>query len=289
MKPRDLFELFLLAALWGGSFLFTRIAVPEFGPFALIELRVGLAALVLLPVLAVSGGLAQLWRRGPVLLVLGLTSSALPFVLYAYATLTVTAGFAAVVNATTPLFTALVAWLWLRDRLSAGATLGLCAGVAGVVILVWDKLAFGGEGAGLAVAACLGATLSYGISASITKRYLTGAAPMVTATGSQFYAALLLAPLALAYWPEQPPSSGSWMAGILLAVLCTGLAFVLFFRLMARVGPQRAVTVTLLIPVFGMLWGALFIDEQVTLLMLVGSGIILLGTGLATGVVRLPR
>ena len=269
LKPRDLFELFLLAALWGGSFLFTRIAVPEFGPFALIELRVGLAALVLLPVLAVSGGLAQLWRRGPVLLVLGLTSSALPFVLYAYATLTVTAGFAAVVNATTPLFTALIAWLWLRDRLSTGATLGLCAGVA--------------------VAACLGATLSYGISASITKRYLTGAAPMVTATGSQFYAALLLAPLALAYWPEQSPSSGSWMAGILLAVLCTRLAFVLFFRLMARVGPQRAVTVTLLIPVFGMLWGALFIDEQVTVLMLVGSGIILLGTGLATGVVRLPR
>lgn len=289
MKARDLFELFLLAALWGGSFLFTRIAVPEFGPFALIELRVGLAALVLLPLLGWSGGLLQLWRRAGVLAVLGLTSSALPFVLYAWATLTVTAGFASVVNATTPLFTALVAWVWLRDRLSVGATLGLCAGVAGVMVLVWDKIAIAGDAVVPAVLACLGATLSYGISAAITKRYLTGAPPMLTATGSQFYAALLLAPLAIAYWPAQPPSAGSWLAGIMLAVLCTGLAFVLFFRLMARVGPQRAVTVTLLIPVFGMLWGALFIDETVTLSMLAGSAVILLGTGLATGVIRLPR
>lgn len=137
MKARDLFELFLLAALWGGSFLFTRIAVPEFGPFALIELRVGLAALVLLPLLAWSGGLLQLWRRAGVLAVLGLTSSALPFVLYAWATLTVTAGFASVVNATTPLFTALVAWVWLRDRLSVG-------GDAGPV-----RRGGGGDGAGL--------------------------------------------------------------------------------------------------------------------------------------------
>lgn len=157
------------------------------------------------------------------------------------------------------------------------------------MVLVWDKIAIAGDAVVPAVLACLGATLSYGISAAITKRYLTGAPPMLTATGSQFYAALLLAPLAIAYWPAQPPSAGSWLAGIMLAVLCTGLAFVLFFRLMARVGPQRAVTVTLLIPVFGMLWGALFIDETVTLSMLAGSAVILLGTGLATGVIRLPR
>ncbi|THF67006.1 DMT family transporter [Pseudothauera nasutitermitis] len=288
MKPRDFLDLFLLAALWGAAFLFIRVAVPAFGPFALIELRVGLAALVLLPFLAMAGGLAELWRRAGVLIVLGLGSSALPFVLYAYATLTVTAGFASVVNATTPLFTALVAWLWLRDRLRRGALLGLCVGVFGVGVLVWDKLALTGLGSAPAILACLGAALSYGVSASFTKRYLAGVAPLVAATGSQFYAALILAPLAVAYWPAEPPPPGSWVAAVLLAVFSTGAAFVLFFRLVERVGPQRAVTVTLLIPIFGMLWGALFIGERITLPMLAGSAVILLGTALATGVLR-PR
>ncbi|ENO88762.1 DMT family transporter [Thauera linaloolentis] len=290
MKPRDFIELFSLAAIWGASFLLMRIAAPDFGAFPLMALRVGLAALVLLPVLALQGGIGTLLRRWKALLFVGFFASALPFVFYGYALQSVGAGFASIVNATTPLFTALVAWVWLKDRLAPATLAGMLVGLCGVVVLVWGQASFAVGGSGLAVLACLGATFSYGVSAALTKRYLTGVAPMVTATGSQLFAALLLLPPALASWPGQPPGAGVWLAVVALAVVCTGLAYVIFFRLMANVGPARAVTVTFLIPAFGMLWGALVLDEAITPRMLLGCGVILLGTGLATGALgRLRR
>nr|WP_211168985.1 DMT family transporter [Aromatoleum toluvorans] len=282
-------ELVILAALWGGSFLFMRVAAPQFGPAALIELRVGLAALLLLPVLAWRGHLAPLWRKAGPLLFIGVTNSALPFVLYAWAALSVTAGFASIVNATSPLFAALVAWVWLKDRLSAAAMAGLLLGLLGVVILVWGKASFRVGGAGWAVAACLAATLNYGIAANFTKRFLSGVDPMAIATGSQFYAALVLAPFAVWLWPEAMPGREAWTSVLLLAFACTGVAYVMYFRLIAHVGPARAIAVTFLIPVFGMLWGAILLDEVVTINMLAGCGVILAGTGLATGVIQAPR
>lgn len=285
MKTSDLGELLLLAAIWGGSFLLMRIAAPEFGPFALIELRVGLAAVVLIPLCAMRSGLRQLFSRWVALTAVGLTASALPFVLYAWATLSVTAGFASIVNATTPIFTALVAWAWLKDKLGPATLVGMLVGMLGVVILVWGKVSFKPGGTGWAVAACLGATLSYGVAGCLTKRYLSGVPPLVTATGSQLYAAILLLPFAFAWWPQQSPAVAVWGAAALLAVVCSGLAYVLFFRLMASLGPTRAVTVTFLIPLFGMLWGALFLDEAITLSMIAGCGVILFGTALATGAV----
>lgn len=282
--------MLILAALWGGSFLFMRIAAPQFGPVPLIELRVGLAALVLLPVLAWRGHTRLLRERAGSLLFVGLTNSALPFVLYAWASLSVTAGFASIVNATSPLFAALVAWLWLKDRLSPTSMAGLLLGLLGVVLLVWGKASFRAGGSGWAVLACLGATLNYGIAANFTKRYLTGVDPMAIATGSQLYAALLLAPFAVWLWPAGDPGREAWLAVILLAVGCTGVAYVLYFRLIAQIGPARAIAVTFLIPVFGMLWGALLLGEAVTSNMIAGCAVILGGTGLATGFLKLrPR
>lgn len=288
MRLRDLSELVLLAALWGGSFLFMRIAAPLFGPVALIELRVGLAAAILLPVLAWRGNLGLLRRHAAALVFVGITNSGLPFVLYAWAALSVTAGFASIVNATSPLFAALVAWAWLKDRLSPAAMIGLLAGLLGVVVLVWGKASFRVGGSGWAVAACLAATLNYGVAANFTKRYLSGIDPMAIATGSQFFAAVLLAPFALWLWPEENPGYDAWLAVVLLAVACTGVAYVMYFRLIAHVGPARAIAVTFLIPVFGMLWGAIFLGEQITGSMLAGCAVILGGTGLATGVLRFP-
>jgi drug/metabolite transporter (DMT)-like permease len=160
MRTRDASELLVLAALWGGSFLLMRIAAPLFGPVVLIELRVGLAAALLLPVLAWRGHLGLLRRHFRALLFVGVTNSALPFVLYAWAALSVSAGFASIVNATSPLFAALVAWLWLKNRLSPAAIVGLLVGLLGVVILVWGKASFRVGGSGWAVMACLGATLN---------------------------------------------------------------------------------------------------------------------------------
>jgi len=289
VKSRDLVELGVLAALWGASFLFMRVAAPQFGPVALIELRVGLAAALMLPVLAWRGELALLWRHRRALIFVGMTNSALPFVLYAWAALSLSAGFASVVNATSPLFAALVAWLWLKDRLRPPAMVGLFAGLLGVVILVWGKASFHAGGSGWAIAACLAATLNYGVAANFTKRHLAGVDAMAIATGSQFYAALLLAPFAAGWWPEADPGTEAWLAVVLLAVGCTGIAYVLYFRLIASVGPARAIAVTFLIPVFGMLWGAVFLGEAITANMLAGCAVILVGTGLATGTLRFPE
>jgi len=217
--------------------------------------------------------------------VVGAINSALPFSLFAYATLSLTAGFAAVLNATAPLFGALVAYVWLRESLAPTRVAGLLLGFVGVLTLVWGRLSFRGDR--LAIVAALLAALCYGIAAHYTKRRLSAAPPLVIATGSQIAAAVLLLPPALLYWPARTPSLLSWLSAITLGVVCTGLAYILYFRLIASAGPVRAIAVTYLIPVFGMLWGLLFLKEPITFNMIAGCAVILLGTAVATGVVAL--
>lgn len=289
MRTRDTVDLILLAAIWGASFLFMRVAGPGFGPLPLIELRVGIAALVLLPVMALRGGLRPLVSHWRPLAFVGFTNSALPFVLYAWALLAVSAGFAAVVNASAPLWTALVAYLWLRDRLSRPAIAGLLIGFLGVVVLIWGRGSFAAGGSGWPVLACIAATLSYGVAANYTKRRLSGVPSLAVATGSQLYAALILLAPALQYWPAVRPSAGAWLAVGALAVLCTGFAYFLYFRLLERVGPARAISVTFLVPAFGMLWGFVFAGERVTAQMIAGCTVILLGTALANGLIGSAR
>jgi len=284
MKTRDLMELLFLAALWGGSFLFMRVAAPEFGPIPLIEIRVAIAAMFLLTVLAWRAGLSGLRGKAVPLIVLGAINSALPFSLFAYATLYVTAGFAAVLNASAPLFGALVAYLWFRESLTPARVVGLGVGFLGVLVLVWGKISFKGDGSGWAVVAALTASLAYGFAANYTKRHLTGHDPVVTATGSQIAATALLMPLAFLYWPASRPSLPSWLSAIApLGIACTGIAYILYFRLIAHVGPTRAIAVTYLIPLFGMIWGLVFLHEAITPSMMAGCAVILLGTALATG------
>lgn len=288
MKSKDLSELSLLAAIWGASFLFMRLGAHEFGPLAMAALRVGGASLFLLPILAARQGLGELLREWKPLLLVGLLNSAIPFALYAYAALSITAGLSSILNATTPLWGALVAWAWLSQRLNASRLSGLALGFAGVVFLAWDQASFKPGGSGWAILACLVATLCYGIAANYTKRYLTKASPLTVATGSQLTAAFMLAPLAAWQWPAELPSAQAWTSVALLAVLCSGIAYILYFRLMQRVGPTNTIAVTFLIPVFAVLWGYLFLAEAFTLHMAMGCAIVLLGTALAVGLLRLP-
>jgi len=283
MTHRDRLELILLGAIWGASFLFMRIAVPEFGTYALVELRVGIGALFLLAVLFWQGGVGQMMQLALPLVVVGIFGSALPFVLFAWGTLTITAGTAAVVNATAPLFAALVGYIWLRDKLRTMQSIGLAIGFLGVLLLLWDKVGLDVEGALVATVACLGAALSYGIAVNYTKKNLSGIPPIVNAAGSQLAAALVLLPLSIGYWPEEPVSARSWYSAIALGVLCTGFAFILYFRLIARVGPARAISVTYLIPVFGIFWGVIFLDETISKGMLAACAVIFVGIALATG------
>lgn len=292
MSRSDLIDFLLLAAIWGASFLFMRVAAPEFGPFALIGLRSGLAALCLWPLLLARGretGWGPVREYLPELTVVGVVNALVPFTLFAYAALSLTAGFTALLNAATPLWTALVGVLWLKSGLSRAQWLGLSLGVLGMVILTWGKVDFKPGGSGLAVVAGLVATLAYGISTHYTKRKLAAVSPLGVAAGSQTTGALMLLPLAVIYWPAAMPSAKAWIAAILLAVLATALALILYFRLISRVGGQKASTVTFLIPVFAIGWGAIVLDEGVTLPMLAGGAVVLLGTALTLGLLRPSR
>ncbi len=291
MKSRDLTDLLLLAAIWGSSFLFMRLAVPAFGPVALAFVRVAGAALCLLPILLLRGEGPALRQHWKTLIVLGLTNSALPFLCFGYALYTLPAGLAAIFNAATPLFTALIAWAWLGDPLSRWRSAGLALGFAGVAGLALHKsLAIGSLTAlqfdrptALAITACLVGSLLYGHAGSYAKRTLSGVPSMVMAAGTQGAAAVALLLPALLTWPAVLPGPRDWLAAAALAVLASALAYILYFRLIGRVGPTAASSVTFLVPVFAALWGGLFLDEAVTLPMLVGGGVILAGTALVLG------
>jgi len=287
LRRRDVAELLALAALWGGSFLFMRVAVPAFGPLALAFLRVFGAALMLVPLLAARGELASLRRHWRPIAVVGFVNSALPFLCFAYAALTINAGVSAIFNSATPLFAAIVAWLWLGDRMTPLRIAGLAIGFAGVLWIGWDKADFGPGGSAAAIGACLLATMSYGIAPSLTKRRLGGVPPLAVAAASQVAAALFPAVPALLAWPAQAPSAPAWGMVALLAFFGTGLAYLLYFRLIANAGPANAVAVTYLIPIFAVAWGGLFLGERLTLPLIAGCAVIFVGTALATGM--LPR
>ena len=290
---RWLVDFSLLSALWGSSFLFMRLGVREFGAFPTAAVRVVVAAAFLLPLLWLRGLAPQLARHWKKIFVIGALNSGIPFACFAFALLSITTGLSAILNATVPLFGALIAWFWLGDRLAPSRIVGLAIGFAGVALLAWDKASFkpdaSGVAPGWAVLACLLATLCYGLSASATKRYLGGLPPLVTSTGSQLGASVVLALPAAWLWPARTPSLQAWLSLVVLGVLCTGLAYILYFRLIEEAGPARALAVTFLVPVFAVFYGVVFLAEEVTGWMLLCGSVIVLGTALSTGLLRVPR
>ena len=292
LQRRDVADLLLLGALWGGSFLFMRLGAVEFGPIALVFVRVAGAAAVLLPILLLRGEGAALRRHWRVIAVVGVINSALPFALFTMAALVLSTALMSIFNATAPIWGALVAWAWLGDRLTATRILGLAIGMAGVVFLAWGKADFKpgehGVSSALAMAACLLAAMLYGIAANFSRKRLAGVPPMAVAAGSQVSAALVLLLPALLQWPARVPSGLAWLSAAALALACTGLAYVLYFRLIAHAGAANAVAVTFLIPGFAMLWGWLLLGEDPTAATLAGCAVVLLGTALSTGLLGLP-
>jgi len=231
--------------------------------------------------------LARHWKK---IFLLGMLNSGIPFACYAYALLAITTGLSALINATVPLFGALVAWVWLKDRPHGLKILGLLIGFVGVAMLAWGKASFKPDASGLssgwAVVACLVACLCYGISASYTRRYLSGVPSLVVATGSQIGATLGLALPTLWLWPAQNPSLKAWLALLVVGVVCTGIAYVLFFRLIDKMGAASTLTVTFLIPVFAVIYGVLFLGESVTSWMLICGAVILSGTALSLDLLK---
>lgn len=288
MKTNPLFELIFLAALWGASFLFMRVASPELGPVLLMALRTLVASLILLPILFYKKQQMALSGKYKEIFIVAMFNTAIPFVLFGFATLSLSAGVTSVLNATTPMFGVLVAFLWLKEKTQLSNLLGLIVGFIGVYLLMADKTHDTTNEVLFPTMAVLLATCCYGISANYTKVKLSGIGSLALATGSQVAAALVLIPISFWFLPQNSVSQEAVISVTLLGVFCTGLAYILFFRLISALGPNKAITVTYLIPVFGILWGAIFLSEKISTSTIIGAGTILLGVGLSTGVLN-PR
>jgi drug/metabolite transporter (DMT)-like permease len=267
-------ELTLLAAIWGASFLFMRVSATDFGAVVLVEIRLALGALVLLPFLWQARHLFPA-KRWPLLALIGAINSAVPFVLFAWAAQRAPAGVGAICNAMAVLFTALVAVAFFGERISTRRGIALLTGFAGVVVLAGSKTA--GASVGWAVVAGTSAAFLYGIGANLVRKYLTGMPPAAVAAATLSGAALLTLPFALAQWPAHAISWPAWSAATLLGVLCTGLAFVMYYRLIKRIGPARAVTVTYMVPLFGVLWAWWLLGEALTIPMAI-AGVLIVGS-----------
>ena len=287
MTLKQLAVLLALAALWGGSYLLIRIAVPAFGPISLMAARVSIAAVVLAIGLYFTGRApTELRDNIKPLLVIGAAHGAVPFTLIASAEVHLTASLSAVLGATVPLFTLLIGSVWLKQRVSATRALGLVMGVIGVAVLVgWSPMALTRETI-LSVAALLLASASYAFAGLYTRKTLAHVPSTTIALGQQIAAATWLIVPALLNRPHFPIPANALWAVLALAVLCTSLAFLLYFYLLAEIGAVRTQTVTYLVPVFGMAWGAIFLDEPITRGMLVGLAVILSSVLLVNGVPR---
>jgi drug/metabolite transporter (DMT)-like permease len=289
MKKSDLAALLLLGALWGASFLFMRMGANQFGSMALAGMRAIGAAICSIPLLLSRERWAELRTNWWPVTLIGLANSALPFVLFSYAAQSLPAGLSAIFDAIAPLLVAASGWLWLGEHLNASRASGLVIGLSGVVWLIGGTMGFGhgGPSVGWAMAACVGANVCYTFGAHYSQRRMRTVTPLTVAIGSQVAAAAMLLPFTVWFWPARMPSVQAWVAMFGLAAGCTSLAYVLFYRLLAHVGSARAMAVLYLIPVFGVVWGAMFLGETITLTMAGGCAVILLGVALTTGMLRL--
>ncbi|WP_376695172.1 DMT family transporter [Wenzhouxiangella sp. EGI_FJ10305] len=275
-------ELVLLGAIWGGSFLLMRVAAPEFGPFALVEIRLAFGALVLLPfVYRARKRLAGRWH---VLFGIGLINSAVPFTLFAWATAIAPAGISAIANSMTALFAVVFAGLMFGEKIGIRRGFGLISGIVGVIVMVGMPMA--GVPVGRAALAATAAAACYGLAGNLVKRHLAGLPPVALGGATLSCSAIVLSPLAIWQWPQQALSATVWASAITLGVLCTGIAYAFLFRLLDTIGPSRTATVTYLVPLFGVAWAWLVLAEPFTPGMMI-AGVLILG-GVALSQSRRP-
>jgi len=280
MKRIDALLLVTLAAIWGGSFMFMRVLAPRLGPFGTASARLLIAGAALVLYFTATGfrlRWRERWRR---YLAIGALNSAIPFALYSYAALYLPSSVEVVVNALAPAFGALFGAIWLGERLGARKALGMALGIAGVVLVsgLWNGSLPAGSAP--ALAACVLAPAFYGLAGVFIKKRGGGIEPRALAAGSQLLAGLALLPgLALAP-PPGPVDAGIALLTVLFALLCSAVAYLIYYRLIDSAGPTKALTVTFLMPAFGFVWGSVFLGEEITATMAFGAIAIIAGTAL---------
>jgi drug/metabolite transporter (DMT)-like permease len=276
MRPADTARLVSLAAIWGASFLFMRIAAPALGPVLTAELRTLIAGVALAAYFAVTGYDPEYRRWARHYVIVGILSSAVPFLLWAYAALSLTAGLLSVLNATSPMWGAVCSAIILGERLNARRVTGLVIGVVGVALVT--RPGASETFSAIAVGAAVVAAFCYGLIATYIKRWASDVPSRGMAVGSQLAAGILLIPFIPLWPPVGAPTAGVVASILALGLVCSALAYLLYFRLIADLGATGALTVTYLIPVFGVLWGALFLGETLSVSMLAGAALVILGT-----------
>jgi drug/metabolite transporter (DMT)-like permease len=280
---RDATMLLLLSAIWGASFLFIKLGVDELEPSVVVLGRLVVGVLVLLPLVAVRGGLSPLRAYVLPVFALGALNNALPFWLLGFAETRLDSGLTAVIQAAAPIFTVLLAgWIDPGQAMRGLRLVGVGVGFVGVALLVGVQR--GGEvTAALAVVAT---ALCYAVSVLFAGRKLRGVPPLQISVGQLGAAAIMVAPLGLSQLPADVPPAKTIAAVVALGALGSGLAYLLYFAIIASAGASRAILVTYLVPAFALFYGAVFLDESITPTALVGLALILGGVALATGLSR---
>jgi drug/metabolite transporter (DMT)-like permease len=278
MRRIDFVRLTTLAAIWGASFLFMRILAPVLGALWTTQIRVTLAGIAMLLFMLATQRAMAFGKQWKSYLILGIFNSALPFSLFSYAALTLPAGYSAILNATSPLWGTLIAAVVLNEKLTLRKIGGLLIGISGVSFLVRLGPAEFSPQLMLAAGACVCAAICYGIAGAYSKKASLAMTPPMMATGSQLAAMLVLLPIA-----ASTPIHGEATPFILLiaaglALMCTAVAYFIYFRLIADIGPTKTLTVTFLIPLFAMIWAAIFLHETINTNTLIGCAMVIVAT-----------
>ncbi|WP_438950685.1 DMT family transporter [Psychrobacter submarinus] len=287
MSRRDLIIFISLSFMWSLSFIFYRVGVPEFGSMSFASLRVIFAGITMLAfVMFNPSHLAAVRQHWKLLTVVGLVSTAIPFVLFSYAAQAVNAGVLAVLNAAVPMMSGFIASTFFNDKLSKKQTLGLFIGIAGVIILMSESL-FGGAVTdlssgllpmGYALLGCVG----YAVGANVTKNYLQDTSPVAITIGAMLIASVVMLPIAIYEFPYgQSISVKAWISVVCIGVFSTAIAFIFINELIKSIGPMRATSITLVIPIFAIIFGYILLDEALDTAAIIGSAVILIGTYLS--------
>jgi drug/metabolite transporter (DMT)-like permease len=287
MGIRNASLLVLLGAIWGGSFVLIRLAAPDMGVIAMTSARVFMSALVMAAIVYARNGYGLLFRHARHVFILGLLNTAVPFCLMSWATVELNVNVASILNATVPVWAMLIGIFWIKTKPDALRLLGVIVALAGVVVLVSGKPGFVFSAAFLPTASALASTFLYALSSHYTHRYLPGVDPVILTAGSLMAAAAALFPLGWFFWPDHDVATLSWLCVIALALVATVFAYFIYFRVLHAAGPERAVLVTYLIPVFAGIWGYLFLGQYITAQMALGGLVVIAGTGLASGLFSL--
>lgn len=284
MKTSDLLRFIALAALFGGSFLFMRIAAPQFGAFVTAELRLAIAGVVLTAYTLATGRPMLTRERWRDFMVVGALNTGIPFALFSYAAIHIPAGYSAILNALMPLSAAFFSAFMLQERLSWHVFAGVVFAMSGISLLVQlGPVAIDREVITAALA-CMLATVCYGFAGAYTKKYIAGLPAHGSAANTMMWGAVLLLPPALIALPDAHPSPVAWLAVTALGLVCTALAFFIYYQLIVRIGATQISAVTFLLPAFGIFWGWLILDEAVTLAMLGGFVLVAIAAGLVLGI-----